>query len=95
MVCKRVYSDRQPALSSLLLIFVLLLLASVSCSEDKQSQGTNVIPKEIEVVPRCPVLATGQTKSYAEGDDGTWQTGHNLPDEERFEDTTTAHSRIN
>ena len=36
--------------------------------------------------PRAPVLATGQVKSYAVGDDGFWMAGASLPASQRFYD---------
>jgi hypothetical protein len=37
-------------------------------------------------LPRAPVLATGQAKSYAVGDDGDWMPGASLPATVRFVD---------
>jgi hypothetical protein len=37
-------------------------------------------------LPKAPVLATGQVKSYADGDDGDWMPGVSLPASQRFYD---------
>jgi hypothetical protein len=37
-------------------------------------------------LPKAPVLATGQVKSYAVGDDGDWMLGASLPATQRFLD---------